>query len=57
MCGRYTLTEPSDVAEELAIELPRLLEPHYNVAPTDYQARRWIVPGFARTVVHGKRGE
>lgn len=35
MCGRYTLTEPQDIGSILEVELPALLEPRYNVAPTD----------------------
>jgi putative SOS response-associated peptidase YedK len=35
MCGRYTLTEPGAILEELGLEPPLDLAPRYNVAPTD----------------------
>lgn len=34
MCGRYTVTNPSDLLEELGIETTEPLEASYNVAPT-----------------------
>ncbi len=34
MCGRYTLTHPGDLLEELGVDSPPQLTPRYNVAPT-----------------------
>ena len=34
MCGRYTVTKPSDLLEELGIETTEPLQASYNVAPT-----------------------
>ncbi len=34
MCGRYTVTNPSDLLEELRVETTEPLEASYNVAPT-----------------------
>ncbi len=34
MCGRYTVTNPSDLLEELGVETTEPLEASYNVAPT-----------------------
>jgi putative SOS response-associated peptidase YedK len=34
MCGRYTVTRPADLLEELGIETTEPLQASYNVAPT-----------------------
>ncbi len=34
MCGRYTVTRPTDLLEELGVETTEPLEASYNVAPT-----------------------
>jgi putative SOS response-associated peptidase YedK len=34
MCGRYTLTRPADLVEELGVEPKGELAPRYNIAPT-----------------------
>ena len=34
MCGRYTVTRPSDLLEELGVETTEPLQASYNVAPT-----------------------
>jgi putative SOS response-associated peptidase YedK len=33
MCGRYSLSQPSDLAKRFGIEVPPDLEPRYNCAP------------------------
>ncbi len=38
MCGRYTVTNPSDLLEELGVETT---EPSYNVAPTRPRRCLW----------------
>ena len=34
MCGRYTLTRPGDLLEELGVETTEPLQASYNIAPT-----------------------
>ncbi len=34
MCGRYTITRPADLVQELGVETQQELAPRYNVAPT-----------------------
>ncbi len=34
MCGRYTITRPADLVQELGVETGQELAPRYNVAPT-----------------------
>jgi putative SOS response-associated peptidase YedK len=54
MCGRYTLSKPGDVLQELQVEIDadlELLAPRYNIAPTqkvpivrlDRQGRRELI--------------
>lgn len=34
MCGRYTLTRPADLVQQLGVETKEELAPRYNMAPT-----------------------
>lgn len=71
MCGRYTLTQPDELVEELGAEALDALEPRYNIAPTqqvpvvrprrDTGARivmnlRWgLIPSWAKDMAIGNR--
>lgn len=69
MCGRYTLTDPGDLLEELGIPNPPALEPRYNIAPTQEVAAvrevdegrelvrlRWgLIPSWAKEAAIGNR--
>ena len=49
MCGRYTVTRPADLLEELGVETTEPLQASYNVAPTQkvpvVRATPGVVPG------------
>ncbi len=71
MCGRYTLTDPGDLLEELEVESPiRELVPRYNIAPTqdapvvrigdagerELAHLRWgLIPSWAKEAAIGNR--
>lgn len=62
MCGRYTLSQPGDLLEQLDVTNPEKLDPRYNIAPTqdapvvragrsgrELAHLRWgLVPGWAK---------
>ncbi|MCP3911919.1 MAG: SOS response-associated peptidase, partial [Actinomycetia bacterium] len=53
MCGRYTVTRPSDLLTELGVETTEPLEASYNVAPTQkvpvVRATTGVVPEAGET--------
>ncbi|MCP4664326.1 MAG: SOS response-associated peptidase [bacterium] len=71
MCGRYTLTDPGDLVEELEVESPtQELAPRYNIAPTqdapvvriggegerELALLRWgLIPSWAKEAAIGNR--
>ena len=71
MCGRYTLSDPGDLIEELGVQTRFTFKPRYNIAPTqqapavrmrkDGQGRevamlRWgLVPFWAQDLAIGSR--
>lgn len=71
MCGRYTLTDPGDLLEELEVESStQELAPRYNIAPTQDAAvvriggagerelaqLRWgLIPSWAKEAAIGNR--
>ncbi len=61
MCGRYTVTRPADLLEELGIETTEPLEASYNVAPTQkvpvVRATAGVVPEAGVPTEAGKRKE
>lgn len=71
MCGRYTLTRPTDLVEELGVATTQELAPRYNVAPTqdlpvvragkesagrELAVMRWgLIPSWAKDPKIGNR--
>lgn len=69
MCGRYTLSDPGDLLEELAVQTTAQLTPRFNIAPTqevlavrqDDSGRhsvglRWgLIPFWAKDASIGQR--
>jgi len=57
MCGRYTLSEPGDLFQELGVEPPEDFQPRYNVAPTQtLPAVRATAGGDGRELVELRWG-